>query len=137
MRAAVHDIAERACRSCTLCCDLPDIDELEKPANTLCRHCVTGKGCSQYEARPATCRDFLCAWMSDPEMGPEWDPTLCHMMVYEQGSQITVLVDKNHGDAWKREPYIGQLQRRASEIAPGGGYVIVYVGDEVTKISPP
>ncbi|MHB0951472.1 MAG: hypothetical protein ACYC10_06065 [Allorhizobium sp.] len=136
MRATVHTIAERTCRSCTLCCDLPDIDELEKPANTLCRHCVAGKGCSQYEERPATCRDFLCAWMSDPEMGPEWDPTLCHMMVYEQGPQITVLVDKNHADAWKREPYIGQLQRRASEAEPRGGYVIVYVGDEVTKINP-
>jgi len=127
-------LIERSCRSCTLCCDLPDIDELDKPANTLCRHCVRDQGCTAYAARPGTCRDFLCAWMSDGDWGPEWDPTVCHMMVYAQGPQLTVLVDPRHPEIWRREPYFGQLKRRAAEAEPAGDYVIVYVGDEVEKV---
>lgn len=127
-------LPERSCRSCTLCCDLPDIDELAKPANTLCRHCVRDQGCMAYELRPATCRDFLCAWMSDGNLGSEWDPTVCHMMVYSQGPQLTVLVDPRHPDAWRQEPYFDQLKRRAAEVELGGGYVIVYVGDDAVKV---
>ncbi|GEO86057.1 MULTISPECIES: hypothetical protein [Alphaproteobacteria] len=124
----------RACGACTLCCELPDIDELDKPANTLCRHCARDQGCLAYEARPATCRAFYCAWMTDADMADEWDPAVSHMMVYAQGPQLTVLVDPRHPQVWTQKPYHGQLQRWAAQAAANGGYVIVWVGDEVFKV---
>lgn len=127
-------VTGRACGSCTLCCYLPDIDELDKPANTFCRACIAGKGCSAYEARPATCRDFLCAWMSDAGIDEAWEPARCHMMVYRQGKQITVLVDPQHPEAWLREPYRDSLHRWAREARADGGYVIVYAGDALSVI---
>lgn len=126
----------RTCGSCTLCCRLPDIDELLKPANEWCIHCVDGMGCKIYQSRPQTCRDFLCLWMTDPNLGPEWEPTKAHMMVYTQGPQMTMLVDPAYPDVWKEEPYSAQLRSRALDMAPHGGYIIVFVGDTVFKIEP-
>ena len=63
----------RACGECTLCCKLPEIDwktdppvglpPLKKPMNTLCSHCVEGKGCTIYPARPLSCAAFQCLWL--------------------------------------------------------------------------
>jgi len=127
-------LSHRSCRSCTLCCDLPDIDELDKPANALCRYCVRDEGCTAYAARPATCRDFLCGWRTDLSLGAEWDPILSHMMIYRQGAQLTVLVDPRHREIWTEQPYHDHLRRWAAEGRASGGYVIVWVGEEVFKI---
>ena len=126
----------RACRTCTLCCRLPDIDALDKPANAWCRHCVAGRGCTIYPERPALCRDFLCAWMTRPDLAPEWDPLVAKMMVYEQGPQTTVLVDPDHPTIWQQASYKALLARWAAEAEAKGGYVVLFVGDDVFKIEP-
>jgi hypothetical protein len=127
---------DRNCGTCTLCCRLPDIDTLDKPANTWCRHCVASEGCTIYADRPELCRDFLCNWMKSSTLGPEWDPALAHMMFYEQGPQTTVLVDPDFSDTWRRAPYAGALAHMAAEAEASGGYLIVFVGDDVFKIEP-
>ena len=127
-------IAGRSCGTCTLCCRLPDIDLFDKPANVWCRHCVAGKGCSIYADRPSVCRDFLCLWMTDAGFAEIWEPSRSHMMVYRQGPQITVLVDPDHPDIWRREPYHAQLRDWAREAEATGGYVIVFRQDDVFKI---
>ena len=134
MHSASTIAAGRSCGTCTLCCRLPDIDLFDKPANEWCRHCVEGKGCSIYADRPSVCRDFLCLWMTDETLDAAWEPARSHMMIYRQGSQITVLVDPDHPDIWRREPYHAQLQAWADEAAPHGGYVIVFRQDDVFKI---
>jgi len=126
----------RSCGACTLCCRLPEIDQLSKPANMLCVNCVTDQGCRIYDDRPELCRDFLCSWMTDHDLGPEWEPTVAKMMVYGQGDQLTVLVDPDHPQAWRQEPYANQLTAWATEAAGRGGYVIVFVGDDVYKVAP-
>lgn len=127
-------IAGRSCGTCTLCCRLPDIDLFDKPANVWCSHCVAEKGCSIYADRPSVCRDFLCLWMTDEGLAEAWEPSRSHMMVYRQGPQVTVLVDPDHPDIWRREPYHAQLRAWAEEAAPRGGYVIVFRQDDVFKI---
>lgn len=127
-------IPDRACGPCTLCCELPDIDELDKPANELCGHCTRDVGCRAYQTRPATCRAFLCAWRTDEGLGAHWDPRVSHMMVYRQGPQFTVLVDPRYPRAWRNEPHLTELKERAG--GDGEGYVIVFIGDEVVKIEP-
>ncbi len=72
--------------------------------------------------------------MTDAELGPAWEPSRAHMMIYSQGPQITILVDPDFQDIWRREPYHAQLQKWASEAARSGGYVIVFWQDEVFKI---
>lgn len=124
-------LRERECGTCTLCCRLPDIDALEKPANAWCAHCVEGQGCVIYDRRPQLCRDFLCLWRTDQELGEAWEPARSHMMVYRQGPQVTVLVDPDFPEIWKQAPYATALQRWARE---GGQYVIVFVGDLVFKV---
>lgn len=123
----------RTCGTCTLCCRLPDIDALSKPANAWCDHCVEGQGCLIYERRPALCRDFLCLWRTDEDLGDPWEPARSHMMVYRQGSQITVLVDPDFPESWKQAPYDETLKRWAREDRDGQ-YVIVFVGEAVFKV---
>lgn len=134
--AAIHAVPGRACGTCSLCCVLPDIDALAKPANEWCVHCRPGRGCGIYAERPALCAAFLCTWMSDPALGEEWQPTRSRMMIYRQGPQVTVLVEPDCPDAWKQEPYFSQLQQWAADIEQDGGFMIVFVGDEAIKIEP-
>lgn len=134
MLSSPNVVAGRSCGTCTLCCRLPDIDLLDKPANAWCRHCVAGEGCSIYADRPSVCRDFLCLWMTDEGLAEAWEPSRSHMMVYRQGPQVTVLVDPDHPGIWRREPYHSQLLDWAREAETTGGYVIVFRQDDVFKI---
>lgn len=69
-------------------------------------------------------------------MSEIWAPTMSHMMVYNQGPQITVLVDPDHDAIWANAPYLQEIEGWALQAEPFGGYVIVYFGDHVTKIEP-
>ncbi|MCF6368413.1 hypothetical protein [Rhizobium halophilum] len=74
--------------------------------------------------------------MKSNELGPEWDPTIAHMMIYEQGPQTTVLADPDFPDVWRQAPYADALANMAANAEMSGGYVIVFVGDDVFKIDP-
>lgn len=54
-------IDKRSCGECTACCTVAAVAELDKPADTACRH-ACGAGCAIYEVRPAACRAFHCGW---------------------------------------------------------------------------
>lgn len=129
-------LADRSCGTCTLCCDLPEIEALEKPANRLCRHAIPHKGCSIYEDRPPLCRDFLCLWRTSETLGPAWQPDRAGLMIYRQGPQTTVLVHPDHPGAASREPYASGLQTLARQAEAAGGYLIVFVGEKVTRLYP-
>jgi len=51
------------CGSCTACCRVFDIAELQKPAGKWCDHCAIGSGCTIYEARPKACVEFECLFL--------------------------------------------------------------------------
>ena len=56
----------RKCGNCQLCCFLLPVAEpnvLQKPALQKCKHQRFRKGCSIYEERPFSCRDWSCAWL--------------------------------------------------------------------------
>lgn len=56
------------------------------------------------------------------------------MMLYAQGPQLTVLVDPERPEDWRRSPYLGDLEAKARVLKADGGYVVVYVGDAVTVV---
>ncbi|WP_246752804.1 hypothetical protein [Sinorhizobium sp. BG8] len=75
-------------------------------------------------------------WMTHEALGAEWEPSRSKMMIYSQGPQTTVLVAPERPDAWKQEPYHLQLRILANKVEAESGYLIVFVGDDVTKVEP-
>jgi len=49
------------CGTCTLCCKLLFIKELNKQAGTMCKYCENN--CSIYKDRPQSCKEFLCSYI--------------------------------------------------------------------------
>ncbi len=52
------------CGSCSLCCNLLAVPELDKQENCWCWHVNFGHdGCSIYRDRPTGCKNFSCEWL--------------------------------------------------------------------------
>ena len=103
----------RVCGSCSLCCKLLRIEELDKPAGRWCAHCTAGRdGCNIYDTRPPSCRSFHCSWLINPELGAEWRPTTAKMVLYYErpARRLAVHVDPEFPSAWRGEPYYRQLK---------------------------
>lgn len=52
----------RVCGSCTACCTVMRVHELEKGAYEACTH-VSEAGCGIHADRPGSCRTFECQWL--------------------------------------------------------------------------
>ena len=68
---------KRQCGSCTACCTAMGVPELKKPAGAKCHHLLSivdgAAGCSIYDRRPKSCRDFECVWLQG-SMSDEHQP---------------------------------------------------------------
>lgn len=53
----------RQCGSCTLCCKLVPVQELDKNAGEVCPHQRHFKGCAVYDKRPRSCKSWSCEWL--------------------------------------------------------------------------
>ena len=104
----------KSCGSCTLCCKVLGIMELEKPAWDWCPHCTPGKGCGIYEARPTSCRAFDCQWIVEPALAEAFKPDRSKVvLVGSPGPIINAYCDPSQPLAWKREPMHALLRERA------------------------
>ena len=75
------------CGECTLCCDIPQIIELKKPAWTLCsNYDVKCKNCKIYQMRPEECRNFECSYYQAEKANIAVRPDKCGVM-FEKISQ--------------------------------------------------
>ncbi|HXC56255.1 MAG TPA: YkgJ family cysteine cluster protein [Rhizomicrobium sp.] len=129
----------RDCDGCTLCCKVMGIEELGKPTNTWCGHCLKGKGCGFYEHRPTSCREFNCVYLTNPNLGPEWRPADAKFVIRHEGGgggRIAIHVDTQRPDAWRREPFLSTFHAWAEVGARHMGQVVVYVGRHVHVIVP-
>lgn len=109
----------RSCGECSMCCYLLQVSELNKPRDTWCQHCRPGDGgCTIYEVRPNICRTYACGWLMSGTVGEEWYPLKSHMVLslapFNGILTCSVTVDPHFPDAWREEPYYGQLKRMAS-----------------------
>ncbi len=138
MSSVAAKVPGRACDGCTLCCRLPAIVELAKPAHVLCSHCEIAKGCTIYDTRPSTCRKFECLYLAGGQLGEQWKPLHCHMFVaYHAGAnRIVIHVDSEFPDAWRQEPHYGDIKRMAAALYPKSGQVMVLHGTTATAILP-
>jgi len=131
-------VTERRCGTCSMCCKLPLIVELEKPAGAWCRYCKPGKGCGSYVDRPQVCRDFHCGYLTEASLGEEWKPTVARMLLLLEHDQnrVSVLVDPQRPDAWRQAPYYQQIKRWAVQAVPTGGHIHVCVGPRTIVVLP-
>jgi len=116
---------QRQCGDCSLCCKLLGIPELEKPKDVWCPNFLAGTGCRIYVDRPPSCRSFVCRWLSDTSMGPEWKPSTCKMVVDSKPNLFVVHVDPAVTRPWKAEPYFSVLKRLSAQGLAKGAIVMV------------
>lgn len=58
------DEAPRSCGSCSLCCTVLRVDELQKLGGVPCSKLgAAGEGCSIHATRPGICRRYRCLWL--------------------------------------------------------------------------
>ncbi len=58
-------LSRESCGSCSSCCYLIAVPELNKLENQLCKY--EHNGCSIYKKRPFGCRNFRCEWLMSHE----------------------------------------------------------------------
>jgi hypothetical protein len=128
----------RACGTCTLCCKLLHVVELNKPRDSWCADCQIGVGCGRYETRPPTCRQFHCGWLLLPELSEQWFPARAKFLLDSDmgGRRITAYVDPARPDAWKEAPYYAQFKVWAKALASHRGQVVISVGKRTIVILP-
>ncbi len=128
----------RQCGSCTLCCKVYDVPVLQKPKGKWCGHCAPGRGCGIHAARPEFCREFQCMWILDARLGDEWRPDRAKfaMSYHADRSMLAVTVDPGSPQAWRREPYYAKLKSFARDLLAKGHFVVVYIGDHATLVTP-
>lgn len=122
---------ENKCGTCNLCCKIPSVAVLKKPAQKWCQHCEIGKGCKIYDERPETCSKFKCYWLLAQEqpnpMPLKYRPDKTKVIISPTTSSNTVAVmcDKGYKDAWDKPPMIDILEQILAQ-----GYNICVGWDE-------
>src|SRR6185437_4906562 len=91
-----------------------------------CGNFVRGQGCSIYSDRPPSCRAFACNWLVDVNMGPEWKPNECGMVIEAREMTLAVHVDPGTDRPWSKEPYFSRLTRIAKQRISRGSVVLVF-----------
>ena len=128
----------RECGTCTLCCKVMGIVELEKPKGVWCDHAVPGRGCAIYDQRPDSCRVFSCLWLLDEALGEEWKPEKSKLVIVpdNDGKATKVFVDGSSPDAWKREPYYSALLDFMQKCLLEGRLLFINVGSKSGLLLP-
>jgi hypothetical protein len=139
--AASRIVAGRACGSCSLCCKVVAVEELEKPIGVWCKHCNRQNGCTIYETRPPSCRKFICQWLIAEGLGPEWKPDRAKfaLLKSDRGRHVTAFVDPGYPSAWRRPPYYENFKHWAAMGAPNLDemtLIDVMIGPRCTVVLP-
>ncbi len=125
----------RACGDCTLCCKVMAIEELAKPAGQWCRHCKPGRFCQIYDGRPAECRSFNCLWLIDERFGPHWRPDRSKLVLTTSEDGIEVRCDPGFPDAWRKEPFHGEIRTLAASGEAHDVTVLVIIGERMILLA--
>ena len=100
------------CGTCTLCCSLLPVSEIDKKAGTMCVHCG-GSGCLIYDERPESCRKFQCAYSQVKNADTKLRPDHCGVLFEKvKGDVMLGLVDGER----TRYPHVnGQISQFIKE----------------------
>lgn len=101
----------RTCGECTMCCKLLAVEELDKPAGSWCKLVQIGKGCGDYENRPASCRAFECMWLQTENISDDMRPDLVRavLSMTTDGRRIQVHIDPATPDHYKKNSVLAEF----------------------------
>ena len=125
----------RECRDCTLCCKVMAIEQLSKPASSWCPHCKPGRGCQIYPERPGECRSFNCLWLLNERLDERWRPSRSKLVLETSEDGIEVRCDPGFPDAWRKEPFRGEIQQWAVSGETRDVTVVVVVGRKMILVT--
>lgn len=119
-----------------MCCKVLAVDDLAKPAGTMCGH-FRG-GCTIYADRPHACRTFECVWLMDPEMPHRFRPDQTKVMLDQDpaGARLIARCDPANPQAWRRQPMYGALKGFAADHWGRGKIVLAVAGRRTWLITP-
>jgi hypothetical protein len=101
----------RPCGDCSLCCKVLAINVLDKAAGQWCGYFRKGVGCTVHGSAPAECQRFQCFWTVSGALGDEWRPDKSKLVLWSNvENRLIVEVDPAFPNAWRREPFYGQLK---------------------------
>lgn len=134
----LQPVPGRECGSCTLCCKVYDIPEIQKAAGKWCGQCKPGRGCKIHDNLPDQCAEFNCLWRTDAAMPAQWKPDQAKMVaiIHPITRNIQIQVDPGLPSAWSRQPYHDHLRQWATKNMPKGMYVVVFVNELATLVLP-
>jgi hypothetical protein len=118
----------RACGDCALCCKVMAIEDIAKPAGQWCHHCRPGRGGLVYETRPAECRAFNCLWLVDERFGTHWKPSRSKIVLTASEDGIEIRCDPGFPDAWRKQPFRGEIGNLAASGETHDVTVLVIAG---------
>ena len=127
----------RSCGSCTMCCKVMGITELQKPVGKWCAHCDIGVGCRIYGTRPSECRTFNCLWLVDARFGDHWKPDKSKIVLTagNDGNSIEIRCDPGSPTSWRNKQYHEEIRSIAAAGAWSDGSVYVIVGTQLTLVT--
>lgn len=111
------------CRTCTYCCELPEIGPLDKPMYRPCQHIKDG-GCSIFGApeRPSACIAYQCAYLTarlgnTPERNRIPHPLDAGAYFHRDPVErvYVMFVDPARPLAWKASAVVPYLKERIAE----------------------
>jgi hypothetical protein len=129
------------CRTCTLCCTLPEIQSLKKPSYKPCHH-LKDQGCGIFgqPERPAVCTTFQCAYLNARTTDAETQNRIPHPLdagAYfnvDPGEKLIVLfVDPASPQQWKHSAIVDYLRPL---IARGFSLEVIDRGRRMTIAAP-
>lgn len=121
----------RSCGTCSLCCKVLAIRELDKPTGVWCPNVRKGSGCGIYADRPSVCRDSDCLWLQSPDdaVPEEFKPERVRAVLWgnkADESSIIVHADPGYPTAFREGAFGAWLLSRER-----GLKIIVVCGDVV------
>lgn len=126
-----------------MCCKLPSIEALAKPADKWCKFCKPGHGrCMIYNVRPEPCQAFHCEWLRHTDFDECWYPQTAKMVLTTSKASddgmsfMNVLVDLGWPNRWREAPYYERLKHMAQVGTQHKVMVRVHVGQRSWVVLP-
>ena len=123
-------MSEKTCGTCSICCKIVAVSDLNKPAHQWCVHNVPHKGCGIWGKHPEVCKAWQCGWILMPQLDEQWKPERCGFIIrnrYEI-NQLVIDVDPAKPDSWRKEPFYSRIRHWAQSSRASGQQIMVCIG---------